>query len=94
MNIIFSNFRTRRIKVATSLVKTLEEHAFLLLGVLEGPELLVESTHEIGMYIYKDLTEVYRKSIKCHSHFPKTRTYISYLLHMNESGIHLFHPWG
>lgn len=40
--------RSRRIKVASNLIQTLEEHALLLLGVLERPEVILESTNEIG----------------------------------------------
>ena len=43
--------RSRRIKVASNLVQTLDEHALLLLSALNGPELLVESTNEIGTKI-------------------------------------------
>ena len=40
--------RSRRIKVASSLIQVLEEHAFLLLGVLTDPEVIQESTNEMG----------------------------------------------
>jgi latrophilin 1 len=43
--------RSRRIKVASNMVQTLEEHAFLLLNVLEQPETILESTKEIGKNI-------------------------------------------
>ena len=44
--------RSRRIKVASSLIQVLEDHARLLLSVLEDPEILVESTNEIGKQVY------------------------------------------
>ena len=40
--------RSRRIKVASNLIQTLDEHAFLLLSVLDQPEVIQESTNEIG----------------------------------------------
>ena len=40
--------RSMRIKVASNLIQTLEEHAFLLLDVLDQPEVIQESTNEIG----------------------------------------------
>ena len=40
--------RSRRIKVASNLVQTLEEHAMLLLSVFNEPEVIQESTNEIG----------------------------------------------
>ena len=44
--------RSRRIKVASSLIQVLEDHARLLLSVLEDPEILVESTNEIGKQVF------------------------------------------
>ena len=35
-------------KVASNLIQTLDEHAFLLLSVLDQPEVIQESTNEIG----------------------------------------------
>lgn len=48
--------RSRRIKVASSLVETLEEHAFLLVSVLEHPEVIQESTNEIGKIKYSQFS--------------------------------------
>ena len=41
--------RSRRIKVASNLLQILQQHAFLLLGVIQEPELITESTPQIGM---------------------------------------------
>ena len=35
-------------QVASNLIQTLDEHAFLLLSVLDQPEVIQESTNEIG----------------------------------------------
>ena len=40
--------RSRRIKVASNLLQILQQHAFLLLGVIQEPELITESTPQIG----------------------------------------------
>ena len=40
--------RSRRIKVASNLVQILQEHAFLVLSVIDEPELITESTKQIG----------------------------------------------
>ena len=40
--------RSRRIKVASNLLQILQQHAFLLLGVIQEPELITESTPHIG----------------------------------------------
>ncbi len=40
--------RSRRIKVASSLSHVLEEHAFLLINVIEQPETIIESTMQAG----------------------------------------------
>ena len=42
--------RSRRIKVASNLLQSLQEHAFLLLGVIQEPELITESTQQIGKF--------------------------------------------
>lgn len=56
--------RSRRIKVVSSLIQILEEHARLLLSVLEDPEILVESTNEIGKQVYLVLTQNRGKVIR------------------------------
>ena len=42
--------RSRRIKVASNLLQILQQHAFLLLGVIQEPELITESTQQIGKF--------------------------------------------
>ena len=42
--------RNHRIKVASSLMNILEEHAFLLADVLQQPETIIESTKLAGKY--------------------------------------------
>ena len=43
--------RNHRIKVASSLMNILEEHAFLLADVLQQPETIIESTKLAGMFL-------------------------------------------
>ena len=54
--------RNHRIKVASSLMNILEEHAFLLADVLQQPETIIESTKLAGMLLisyYIFLKKVY-----------------------------------